>query len=1014
MLTRSSTVGRRVDAEGGRVAVLASIVADAPLEEIVGRTLELLESEEPSLQAAVTVPHEGRLHVLDGGRLTAAWRAVIDGREVREAPGACAAAIRRRSRVVVEAVASDQVYAGLPDDVRTTGPRAVFALPMLAADGTPRGTLACALDEQRGPTLAELRAAERAATLVNLALEREATTERVHQSDRLASDMAAEQAAQHRVAVAISAAEQPSRAFGLVVEELGRLVDADSCVAGWFDDDGAVTTVGSWSRRPGADIPDLDDASLGALREGRGVVGSRRAGGQRRVAAPVVVGGNVWGFLVAARRRTRPFAPEEAVRVIRFAELVALAVGNAEVRAHARRVTADQTALRRLATGVAAGLEPADVVALVVEEVLHLFDADGGTVLRVLPDGDLLALSGDVGEEGDGAGRLHRQPHEITTAVLASGRAERRGDVPSAGLPHQLAAPIMLDGRIWGVVVVSRDEPAFRADDEDRLSQFAHLTSLALANAQSRRRADAVREQQAALRGVATTVAAAVSLDEVFALVAREVRSLHGADVGVVWRFEDADHVTVVGADAQPEIHGPATGETVRVAPDDPTRELSRCDPLPRPAGAPNRELRTPIVVGGRVWGAIGVQSSAAPLEGAAQESLESFAELVGLAIANAEARERLANQAFTDPLTGLANHRTFQERLLVEVERAHRHGRGLCLALIDVDSFKQINDALGHQVGDQVLVALARQIVPVLRASDLFARVGGDELALLMPEASPDDALAVAERVRSLAATAGRIVGVPLSVSIGVADLEQAADAEQLVRFADGALYWVKEHGRNRVCRYTPEDVAELSVRQRAEALAHAHAVVGIRALARAVDAKDPSTQRHSERVAAVARMLAEELGWDAEDLVHLHEAGLIHDVGKIGVPDAILLRPGPLGPVEFEQVKVHAALGAQIVGEILAPEQVAWVRGHHERLDGTGYPDGLRASEIADGARLLALADAWDVMTSERPYRPGMPVEAAVEECRRHSGTQFWDEAVAALERLVQRGRLTPGTAS
>ena len=179
--------------------------------------------------------------------------------------------------------------------------------------------------------------------------------------------------------------------------------------------------------------------------------------------------------------------------------------------------------------------------------------------------------------------------------------------------------------------------------------------------------------------------------------------------------------------------------------------------------------------------------------------------------------------------------------------------------------------------------------------------------------------------------------------MSIGVCDMEHASTRADLVRFADGALYWAKAHGRDAVWRYSPEVVEDLSLEQRADRLLRNKALAGIRALARAIDAKDHSTMLHSERVASLAGRLAEARGWAPDRVASLREAALIHDVGKIGVSPAVLGKSGALDAREYEEVKAHAALGAQIASEVLSEEQVTWLRGHHEHYDGSGYPDGL-----------------------------------------------------------------------
>jgi len=172
---------------------------------------------------------------------------------------------------------------------------------------------------------------------------------------------------------------------------------------------------------------------------------------------------------------------------------------------------------------------------------------------------------------------------------------------------------------------------------------------------------------------------------------------------------------------------------------------------------------------------------------------------------------------------------------------------------------------------------------------------------------------------------------------------------------------------------------------------------------LARAVDAKDPSTRRHSDRVADLAVAIAAELGWAEPECGLLHEAAVVHDVGKIAIPDQILFKPDRLTEHEYATVKDHSRIGAEMLDGVLRPEQVAWVRHHHERWSGGGYPDGLSGVRIPEGARIIAVADAWDAITSMRPYGRPRTVDEAIVECRLHSGTQFWPVAVDALDHVI-----------
>jgi diguanylate cyclase (GGDEF)-like protein len=530
--------------------------------------------------------------------------------------------------------------------------------------------------------------------------------------------------------------------------------------------------------------------------------------------------------------------------------------------------------------------------------------------------------------------------------------------------------------------------------------------------------------EQRALREVSTAVAEGAAVEEVCRLVSRLVLGLLSATGGGVIRFDGSRGISVgswsetaptvppgTSFDLTPGLAVTEVWRTGRTAISGDYEEIEgEGADIVRPH-AISRGVASPIRVAGQLWGAFLVLlSEGERLPSDCAQRLERFADLVALAIANAEAHERLSVQALTDPLTGLANHRAFHERLAQEVDRARRHDRDLALVLIDVDRFKEINDTFGHQLGDQILAEAANALTGVIRSEEVLARIGGDEFALLLPECDAADAHLVAERARVALSDRAFAGGVHLTISAGVSDVRQGPSAGELFRLSDGALYWSKASGRNVVWIYSPDVVEELSATERAERLARSQALAGLRALARAVDIKDPSTQRHSERVAELADRLAAACGWSDERRALIREAGVVHDVGKIGVPDLILRKPGALTAEEYEVVKQHAALGAQIASEILSVEQVTWIRHHHERHDGRGYPFGIGGDDVPDGAQLLALADAWDVMTSARTYKAPMKRGAALAECRSLAGTQFAPAAVEALMRLAESGRL-PG---
>jgi diguanylate cyclase (GGDEF)-like protein/PAS domain S-box-containing protein len=520
----------------------------------------------------------------------------------------------------------------------------------------------------------------------------------------------------------------------------------------------------------------------------------------------------------------------------------------------------------------------------------------------------------------------------------------------------------------------------------------------------SRRRAS----EQEALRRVATAIARQPDVHETLGVVAREAAALLGAHAGVVVRF-DGGRAWIVGMNAaDPHLD---VGDSFALFGGSVLAEVARAGrPATRSADVPQGLLQredgpgslsafaaaaAPVGPAREPWGAVLVAwTSPGTLEDGTSERLVRFAELVQVAVQASEARSELAARASTDPLTGLANHRAFHERLADEVARAVRHGRPLCLALLDLDRFKHYNDLHGHQAGDRALARVAERLREASRAGELVARVGGEEFAWILPESDPEEAARTVERAREAVAE-----GAALTLSAGVCGMGHATTPDELYRLADGALYWAKANGRDRVCIYAPEEITTLSDAERAERLEREHAILALRSLARAVDAKDPATHAHSERVAETAAILARRLGWPDEACARLHEAALLHDVGKIAVPDAILRKPGPLTGAEAAEVRRHAALGADIVGEALRPDQGGWIRHHHEHWRGGGYPDDLSGERIPEGARILAVADAWDVMTRVRHYGSARPEAAARAELRRCSGRQFWPPAVQAL---------------
>jgi diguanylate cyclase (GGDEF)-like protein len=371
-------------------------------------------------------------------------------------------------------------------------------------------------------------------------------------------------------------------------------------------------------------------------------------------------------------------------------------------------------------------------------------------------------------------------------------------------------------------------------------------------------------------------------------------------------------------------------------------------------------------------------------------------------------ANRRLESLATTDPLTSLLNHRALNIALSQELERSERYDRSCALLFLDLDHFKALNDGCGHTAGDAVLNELGVVARDCLRGIDTIGRWGGEEFVIILPETNRESALQVAERIR--AAIAGNLFnvggGVHLTCSIGVSIYpDDAGDLSSLVEAADRAMYAAKILGRNQA-RWTGEAaVATLVGRRDLMGSREEVTLIGIvEALVTLVGARDLYTERHTDDVCALATQIAIKLGLDENEARMVGLVGKLHDIGKVAVPDAILQKPGPLTPEEWALIREHPVVGANVVSHIpLLRITAPGIRGHHERWDGTGYPDGLAGEKIPLGARIVAVADAYCAMTTRRPYQAPRPSDQALGELKRCSGTQFDATVVDALEQIL-----------
>jgi diguanylate cyclase (GGDEF)-like protein len=354
---------------------------------------------------------------------------------------------------------------------------------------------------------------------------------------------------------------------------------------------------------------------------------------------------------------------------------------------------------------------------------------------------------------------------------------------------------------------------------------------------------------------------------------------------------------------------------------------------------------------------------------------------------------ERLRNAAFTDSLTGVHNHRAFHEHLETLIGGPNPDGP-ISLLMLDLDGLKHVNDRYGHQAGDDRIRLLSSAAGSVVAEPDRLFRLGGDEFALIVASCAAPGVVALAKRIDEAfkqAAPSGEV-----SFSGGIAVWEDGITKDELARRADLALLEAKRLKQPALV-YTP--AFEFAVLDEPPDLRHTQVLAN--ALARAVDTKDAYTHSHCETVAELCALMAVELGFEAGHVFKVRLAGLLHDVGKIGVADAILQKPGRLTDAEYGLMKAHPALGAHILAAAELHEEAAWVLAHHERPDGKGYPH--RGTSAPLEARIISVADAFEAIVSERPYREARSAAEALEELARCADTQFDRRCVQALSTVL-----------
>lgn len=429
----------------------------------------------------------------------------------------------------------------------------------------------------------------------------------------------------------------------------------------------------------------------------------------------------------------------------------------------------------------------------------------------------------------------------------------------------------------------------------------------------------------------------------------------------------------------------------------------------------PNRKLSAVAVRMGRDGEDFG-RLMLAKLAGEFSEEEVAILRAIGSDIGGALRSVRLISEARRladrDPVTGLHNHRSVYQRLHSELERHERIGKPMAVLMMDLDNFKLFNDTYGHPAGDEVLKRVAMILRRSCRDADTVARYGGDEFMVLLSETNLRAAIRCAERIQSVLAKerfrCQNSATLPIGFSYGISVYpDDAKDVQELVTIADSNLYQSKTQGGNQITA-RGSSVTD-------NTLVHVKGFDLFRAMVQAIDNKDGYTKRHSEEVTEYSLEIARAMNLGEEMLQTLQLSCILHDVGKIGVPDHILRKPGHLTDDEFQVMQQHPVFGALIVGAMPGMEEVVHgVRHHHERYDGAGYPDRLAGTNIPLMGRIMAVADAYSAMTTTRPYRKGLTERQALQQVLKGLGTQFDPEIGELFIKLREHATATRKPAS
>jgi len=814
----------------------------------------------------------------------------------------------------------------------------------------------------------------------------------------------------------------------------------------------------------------LPVASVGTFEEFKSIL--TEAGVRHLTAVTLQTREHNFGVILFPHAEWRAFGSSGPRLMVGLSLQLGLTLENYVVSHDAHRRTKEYELLTEIGKAISSRLDQDEVLRTIQAELGQIFDTSYFYI--AFQEGDEIRFELDVEANRVLPKRSRKLENAFTEYVIRTGqplliRSELEKERARLGITYipehpakcLVAAPIFLGNRAAGVMTALNTEREFVFEQRDLevLMTAAGQVSVAVENARLFAEEQRRSRQLAFLNNVSRTAISSEDPVHMLGQIASEIQKNFSFDHIGIGLLDYGTKDIEIKAEAGTTAHAMGrhiplgSGILGRVARTGERALVQNAPPgtlagiLPDARGV----LCIPINYGDNLIGVLNIESRS---ENAFSPQdaliLNTLADLLATALHNAFVFQKLQQQSITDGLTGIKTRRFFWEALSAEWKRASRSGRPFSVVLIDLDKFKEVNDTMGHFEGDLVLARVGRLLEQKSRQSNVVARYGGDEFIILMPETGAEQAQVLAERLRQWIASDPMLDEHRITGSFGVASFPlHGFTIEDVIRVADAGMYVSKRSGGNLVSTAQEFVEGQDFARQRQQISAYIEGFLqrehtgpeqleeltstlyklcggdedcnvpllkeAIESLCRAAESREIRTAGHGDLVARYTEVMARALRLPSVETADLVYAARVHDVGKIFISERVLNKPGPLSDDEFAQVRTHARVGAQLVGIIPSGAMMREaIEHHHQRLDGSGYPDGLRGEEIPLWARIIALADTYANMVTEQSASSARTPDQALEELSKMSGTTFDGMLVRLLLRTLKAERAPSGSGS